>query len=76
MRSIDILNEIDKNHGLKELVGKSLMSWTMLWYRDIYNEFDVYIKMGNPPTEAALLTAVKLNIGVATVYRAKKQMES
>jgi hypothetical protein len=76
MRSIDILNELDKSHGLKELVSKSLMAWTMLWYRDIYNEFDVFIKMGHLPTEAVRLTAVKLNIGEATVYRAKKQMES
>lgn len=75
-KAIEILNEIDKSHGLKNLTGKGLLSWTLLWYRDLYNEFDVFIRMGKGTEEAADLTADKLKVDKRTVYRAIKAMNN
>jgi hypothetical protein len=75
-KSIEILNEIDKTHGLKNLTGKGLISWTLLLYRDLYNEFDVFVRMGKGTEEAADLTADKFKVDKRTVYRAIKSMNN
>lgn len=72
---IEILNNLDKSEQLKELVVKGILSYTLLSYRDIYNEYDVYKRLGNNVNEAVLLTSVKMNIDRSTVYRAIKRME-
>lgn len=76
MRSIEILNILDETHGLKNLVNKSLIAWNVLWYRDVYMEFDAFIKMGAGTSEAVRLTSVKLNVSESVVYVAKRKMES
>lgn len=76
MKSIEILNDIDKSHGLKVLIGKGIMSWTMMWYRDIYNEYDVFIKLGNKKEESVNLVCDKFNTSRATVYKALKEMNN
>lgn len=73
---LEVLNTLEKTHGLKDLVNRSILGWEILWYRDVYLEFDAYKRMGAGTSEAARLTAVRLNISEKTVYRAKKRMES
>jgi len=75
-KTIEILNSIEKDHSVKELVMKGVLSWTTLYYRDMYNEYDIYRRLGNNVNEAVLLTSVKMNVDRSTVYRAIKRMES
>lgn len=72
---IEILNNLDKSEQLKELVLKGILSYTLLSYRDIYNEYDVYRRLGNNVAESVLLVSVKLNVSERTVYTAIKRME-
>ena len=75
-KAIEILNEIDKTHGLKSLVGKGLLPWSMLWYRDVYNEYDVFVKMGFKKEESKRLVEDKLKISRNTVCRAIRKMSN
>jgi len=75
-RTIDILNELDRTHGLKNLFEKGFITWSVIWHRDVYNEFDVYRRLGNNVAESVLLTSVKLNTSQKTVYKAIKRMKS
>lgn len=72
---IEILNNLDKSEQLKEMVLKGILSYTLLSYRDIYNEYDVYRRLGNNVAESVLLVSVKLNVSERTVYTAIKRME-
>ncbi len=75
-KAIEILNDIDKSHGLKELISKGLFSWKLLFYRDIYNEYDAYLRMGFRKEESIRLVQDKLNICRSTVYNALKSMRN
>lgn len=76
MKLIEILNDIDKGYGLIRLVKASVVPCSILSWRDIYLEFDVYIKTGNRTSEAVRKTADKFNISEGLVYKIKKKMES
>jgi hypothetical protein len=76
MRTIEIIEELDKTHGLKILVNKSLLSWSILFHREIYLEFDAFRKMGYNVNTSVQMTSDKLNISERTVLKIKKKMES
>lgn len=76
MSSIEILNEIENTHGLRNLAKRGLISASLFAYRDIYLEFDAYKKQGYNTTEAAHHTSEKFRISEKTVYKAKRIMEA
>lgn len=76
MRTIDLLNDIDKNETLKLLVNKSILSWSVLRKLEIYRDFDVNLKMGNSITDSVFLTSEKMKVSERTVYMVKKLMET
>lgn len=73
--NIEILNQLDKTVGLKNLAAKGLISVTVLALRDIYLEYDVFVKMGYTTTIAVDALCEKFKVSEFTVYRAKREME-
>lgn len=73
-KSIEILNELEKSHGLKNLAQRGLLTPSLLFYRDIYFEVDIFLRMGNKKEEAVRLVCDKINISRVTVYNAIRCM--
>lgn len=76
MKTIEIIEQLEKSHGLKNLVNKSLLSWSILFHKEIYTEFDAFRKMGHNVNKSVQMTSDKLNISERTVLKIKKKMES
>lgn len=74
MRNVDILNELEKSHNLKELCKRGLIHPTLLWYRDLFFEYDSFRKMGIKSEESVRMVCDKIDIQRITVYRAIKSM--
>lgn len=75
MKRIDLINLIDVELGLDKLVQAGIMNWQHGWYRDVYNQYDIYLKQGNTITQSVKLTAQKFDIEIRTVWNIKKRME-
>ena len=60
---------------LKKLFDKGLLPWKVFLYRDIYLQYDIYIKKGNKPSEARYLTADDFKVDKTTVLRAVNKMK-
>lgn len=75
MRVIEKLNELNLSHGLDKMVRNGIIPISIIIKREIYNEYDVFIRMGKKTVEAVNLTSDKLNISVREIYRAKTIME-
>lgn len=76
MKVIEELEELDKHHGLNNLIRKRIITWNIVWYKEIYTEFDAFIKLGYGIEDAAFMVSEKLKISSRTVHRVKKIMES
>jgi hypothetical protein len=71
---IKIVNELDKSFGLMNLFKGGLIPWTVLRDRDIYLQYDIYIKMGKREMDAKEQTAEDFKVNFRTVQRAVKKM--
>lgn len=71
---ISILNELEAKYGLRTLIKKGLIPWTIARDRDIFNAYDIYIKMGESETDAKEKTAEDFKISSRTVYRIVKKL--
>jgi hypothetical protein len=70
MRRIDLVNTLDKEVGLIILCKSGVIQWTELRDRDIYLQYDIYIRMGKPIMDAKYQTAEDFKVEVTTVKRA------
>lgn len=76
MKRIDTINSLDKQFGLMRLFRIGIIQWTELRDRDIYLQYDIYVKMGKGLLEAKELTATDFRVEVNTVYRAIRKMNN
>lgn len=67
---IEKTNKLDKEFGLMNLFKDGIISWTLLRDRDIYLQYDIYIKMGLAEMDAKEQTAQAFRVSTQTVYRA------
>jgi hypothetical protein len=72
---INIVNELDKNYGLMKLFKANIIPWTVLRDRDIYLQYDIYIKTGLAEMDAKEQTAMTFKVSTQTVYRAIWKMK-
>lgn len=75
MTGIELLNEIEKQYGLKELLNRGLISPKVLFYRDIYNEVDANKRLGIGMEESVLNVCYKMKCERNTVYRAYRTLK-
>lgn len=75
MKMIDMLNKLESDFGLSNLVKKGVIPWSVIFYRDVYLEFDVYVRSGKSIVESVMLTSIKFGVCEKTVFRARKKME-
>jgi hypothetical protein len=71
---IDIINDLDNKFGLMKLFRGGIIPWTVLRDRDIYLQYDIYMKMGKKSMDSKYQTAEDFKVDVRTVERAIKKM--
>jgi hypothetical protein len=71
---INTINELDKNFGLMNLFKNGIIPWTVLRDRDIFLQYDIYIRMGKKIMDAKYQTAEDFKVDVRTVFRAIEKM--
>jgi hypothetical protein len=76
MRRIEIINRLDVQFGLMKLFREGIIQWTELRDRDIYLQYDIYLKMGKSLMDAKELTAEDFKVNFKTVQRAIKKMNN
>jgi hypothetical protein len=74
MKRIDLVNKIDQEYGLMNLFKSGIVQWTELRDRDIYLQYDAYIKMGQGSMDAKQNTGEGFKVDIRTVERAIKKM--
>ena len=72
----DFLVELRENGTLKQLLDQGLLSWKALFYLDVYDEYDIQIKLGETKMGAVYNTAFKFSIDITTVYRILKRFKN
>lgn len=71
---IKIINDLDSKFGLLFLFKQGIIPWTVLRDRDIYLQYDIYLKLGVCKKKAAIETSEKFKVDIRTVYRAIAKM--
>jgi hypothetical protein len=69
MTRIELLNDIDVKYGLHHLVRAG-------WYRDVYNQYDIFLKQGFSVTRSVKMTSDKFDVDERTIWNIKKRMEN
>ena len=72
MMLIDWMNE--NNDVLLALHKAGLLSHTVFFYRNLYQDYTARVIMGQQKTIAVLLTSDKFRVSDTTVYRAMRAM--
>lgn len=73
---IKLINEMDNKFGLMNLFRQGVIPWTILRDRDIFLQYDIYIKMGKREMDAKEQTAEDFKVNFKTVQRAIKKMRN
>jgi len=74
MKRIDLVNKIDQEFGLMNLCKSGVILWTEVRDRDIYLQYDIYIRSGKPSLESRWTTSLDFGVDIRTVHRAIKKM--
>jgi hypothetical protein len=78
MQLFDLLNQLDQAGTLAQLYQAGVLNLKAYSHRDILLHYRALLatpSYADQPAAAALATAAALGIGVATVYRARREME-
>jgi hypothetical protein len=75
MIMIDFINDLHDKGILQKLFHVNCISAKLLYYRDIYLEYDIKIKMKENKTDAIFLVSEKFKVVEQTIYRIIKFME-
>ena len=72
-----IIEFINLNHDMLVSIHRiGILSHTVFFYRNLWNDHDINIKKGLSITDSAIITADKFSTTDRTVFRALKVMNS
>jgi hypothetical protein len=71
---IEKANKLDQVFGLMNLFRDGIIPWTLLRDRDIYLQYDIYLKVGKKSMDAREQTAEDFKVSIETVHRAIRKM--
>jgi hypothetical protein len=75
MKNLEIINQIEGVFGLNNLAKRGILPISVLVHKEIYLEYDKFIKLEYSKMDAASLTAERFKVSERTVFRAIKMME-
>jgi hypothetical protein len=76
MKRIETVNKLDREFGLMNLFRMGIIQWIELRDRDIYLQYDIYIRQGKLSMDAREQTAEDFGVEITTVHRAIRKMNN